>query len=149
MSMSTYVEKFSPGRENRAVLVLNALLGSGTALAPLFVAIFLGLGAWWLMPLMVAIALVGLLLFSAKQPLEASVGAADSSSSTHLPGGFWLFAAAVLLYGIAETLNGNWSGPYLTRENGVSAQAASYALTTFWGMVTIGRVIFAALSSGT
>jgi MFS family permease len=147
MAMNTYAEKFSPGRENRAVLVLNALLGSGTALAPLFVAIFLGLGAWWLMPLMVAVALVGLLLVSAKEPLEASVGAADSSSSKHPPGGFWLFAAAVLLYGIAETLNGNWSGPYLTGERGVAARGASFALTAFWATVTIGRILFAALSS--
>src|SRR5215467_8696443 len=147
MAMNTYAEKFSPGRENRAVLVLNALLGSGTALAPLFVAIFLGLGAWWLMPLMVAVALLALLLFSAREPLEASVGAADSSRSKHLPGGFWLFAAAVLLYGIAETLNGNWSGPYLTGERGVSARGASFALTAFWGMVTIGRILFAVLSS--
>jgi MFS family permease len=147
MAMSTYSEKFSPGRENRAVLVLNALLGSGTALAPVFVAIFLGLGAWWLMPLMVAVALVGLLLVSAKEPLEVSMGAADSSSSRHLPGGFWFFAAAVLLYGTAETLNGNWSGPYLTGERGVPAQGASFALTAFWAMVTIGRILFAALSS--
>jgi len=146
MAMNTYAEKFSPGRENRAVLVLNALLGSGTALAPLFVAIFLGLGAWWLMPLIVAVALVGLLLFSAKEPLEASVGA-DSSSSKHLPGGFWLFAAAVLLYGIAETLNGNWSGPYLSGERGVPARGASFALTAFWAMVTVGRILFAALAS--
>lgn len=146
MAMNTYAEKFSPGRENRAVLVLNALLGSGTALAPLFVAIFLGLGAWWLMPLMVAVALLALLLFSAKEPLEASV-AADSSGSKHLPGGFWLFAAAVLLYGIAETLNGNWSGPYLTGERGVTARGASFALTAFWAMVTMGRILFAALSS--
>jgi fucose permease len=146
MAMNTYAEKFSPGRENRAVLVLNALLGLGTALAPLFVAIFLGLGVWWLMPLMVAVALVALLLLSAKEPLEASV-AADSSSSKRLPGGFWLFAAAVLLYGIAETLNGNWSGPYLTGERGVSARGASFALTAFWGMVTIGRMLFAVLSS--
>ena len=147
MAMNTYAEKFSPGRENRAVLVLNALLGSGTALAPLFVAIFLGLGAWWLMPLMVAVALVGLLLFSAKEPLEASVRGVDSSRSKHLPGGFWLFAAAVLLYGIAETLNGNWSGPYLTGERGVPAQGASFALTAFWAMVTVGRILFAALAS--
>src|SRR5215467_4636324 len=147
MALNTYAEKLNPGRENRAVLVLNALLGAGTALAPLFVAIFLGLGAWWLMPSMVAVALAGLLLVSAKEPLEASVGAADSSSSKRLPGGFWLFAAAVLLYGIAETLNGNWSGPYLTGQRGVSAQGASFALTTFWTMVTIGRILFAALSS--
>ena len=80
MAANTYAEKFSPGRENRAVLVLNALLGAGTALAPLFVAIVIALGAWWLLPLVVAVALAGLLLFSAKEPLEASIGAAGSSS---------------------------------------------------------------------
>ena len=59
MAVNTYAEKFSPGREDRAVLVLNALLGAGTALAPLFVAVVIGLGAWWLLPLVVAVALGG------------------------------------------------------------------------------------------
>jgi fucose permease len=150
MAANTYSEKFSPGRENRAVLVLNALLGAGTALAPLFVAIVVALGAWWLLPLVVAVALAGLLVLSAKEPLEASVGATvGPSSSKGLPRRFWLYAAAVLLYGIVETLNGNWSGPYLTQERGLSAQGASFALTAFWAMVTIGRILFAALSSKT
>jgi fucose permease len=61
----------------------------------------------------------------------------------------WLFTGAVLLYGIAETLNGNWSGPYLTGDRGVSARGASFALTAFWAMVTIGRILSAALSSRT
>jgi fucose permease len=146
MATNTYVQEFSPGRENRAVLVLNALLGAGTALAPLLVAIFFSLGAWWLLPIIVAVALIGLLLVSAKEPLEAKAGEATASSGS-LPSGFWLFAAAVLFYGIAETLNGNWSGTYLTGERGVSAKGASVALMAFWGMVTIGRIIFAALSS--
>jgi len=147
MATNTYAQVFSPGRENRAVLILNTLLGAGTALAPLLVTIFLGLGAWWLLPVMVAASLLGLLLVGTKQPLEATTGDASASSSKGLPSQFWLFAVAVLLYGIAETLNGNWSGPYLAGERGVSAQVASYALTAFWGMVTIGRLIFAALSS--
>src|SRR5262249_55557203 len=126
----------------------NALLGSGTALAPLFVASFIDLGAWWLLPALVAVTLAGLFLFSASEPLEASVGTA-SSGSIGLPPRFRLFAVAVLLYGIAETLNGNWSGPSLTGERGVSAQGASLALTAFWAMVTIGRIFFAALSSRT
>ena len=150
MALNTYAEEFSPGREDRAVLSLNALLGAGTALAPLLVAIFTDLGAWWLLPLTVAAALAGLLLFSARQPLVASAGGATGAArSQHLPRRFWLFAAAVLLYGIAETLNGNWSGPYLTGERGVSAGGASFALTAFWAMVTIGRILFAALSSKT
>jgi fucose permease len=147
MATNTYAQVFSPGRENRAVLVLNTLLGAGTALAPLLVAFFVGLGAWWLLPAVVAVLVLALILACGKQPLEAATGDATPSTSKGLPRQFWLFAAAVLLYGIAETLNGNWSGPYLTRESGVSAQAASYALTAFWGMVTTGRLIFAALSS--
>jgi fucose permease len=146
MATNTYAQKFSPGRENRAVLILNTLLGAGTALAPLLVSIFLGLGAWWLLPVIVAVALAGLLLLSANLLLEAAVEG-GSASARGLPSQFWLFAVAVLLYGIAETLNGNWSGPYLTGERGVSAQGASFALTAFWGMVTIGRTIFAPLSS--
>ncbi len=150
MALNTYAEEFSPGREDRAVLSLNALLGAGTALAPLLVALFTGLGAWWLLPLTVAAAMAGLLLYSAGQPLVASPGgAAGAARSLSLPPRFRLFAAAVLLYGIAETLNGNWSGPYLTQERGVSVGGASLALAAFWAMVTAGRILFAALSSKT
>ena len=148
MAMNTYAQWFAPGHEDRSVLVLNALLGAGTALAPLFVAIFIGAGAWPLMPLMVAAALMALLLLSTKVPLEASVGhVAHDARAERLPGRFWLFATAVLLYGVAETLNGNWSGPYLTRERGLSAEGASVALMAFWAMVTVGRILFATVSS--
>lgn len=147
MAMNTYAEAFAPSHEARAVLVLNGLLGTGTALAPLFVAIFLGLGAWWLLPAIVAVALVVLLIVSTREPLKAPDSKAAASSWGSLPSQFWLFAAAVLLYGIAETLNGNWSGQFLTQDRGVSAQIASFALMAFWGMVTIGRIMFATLSS--
>src|SRR6516165_7153243 len=80
MAANTYAEKFSPGRENRAVLVLNALLGAGTALAPLFVAIVVALGAWWLLPLVVAVTLAVMLFISAKEPLQASVSQAGGAS---------------------------------------------------------------------
>src|SRR5262249_30654813 len=150
MALNTYAQELAPGREDRSVLVLNALLGAGTALAPLFVAIFLGAGVWWLMPAMVAAALIALLLMSVPVPFEASVGdAVSASSSAQLPGRFWLFAAGVLLYGVAETLNGNWSGPYLTTERGLSAERASFVLMAFWTMVTVGRIVFATLSSPT
>jgi fucose permease len=148
MAINTYAQRFVPGHEDRSVLVLNALLGAGTALAPLFVAIFLGAGVWWLMPLMVAAALTALLLLSTKAPLEASVGhVTHDATAERLPGSFWLFATAVLLYGVAETLNGNWSGPYLTHERGLSAASASLALMAFWAMVTVGRILFATVSS--
>jgi hypothetical protein len=43
------------------VLALNALLGLGTALAPVFVAIFVGLGFWWGLPVLAAVLLTVLL----------------------------------------------------------------------------------------
>jgi fucose permease len=63
-----------------------------------------------------------------------------------LPRRFWLYALAVFLYGILETLNGNWATLYLSGERGVSLQGASMALAAFWTMVTVGRVLVAALS---
>ena len=34
---------------------------------------------------------------------------------TPLPARFWIFAAFVLLYGICETMNGNWASLYMTQ----------------------------------
>jgi len=153
MAANTYAEAFFPDRADSAVLALNALLGTGTALAPLFIAVFLGLGVWWLMPVVVAVALLVLLLFSARAPLQVAAdrsaqGPAQSGAGflRGLPGRFWLYAAAVLLYGIVETLNGNWSELYLTQQRGVPTQWASLALTAFWALVTIGRVLAAVAS---
>ena len=44
-AVNTFTAEFHPGAIDRSILVLNALLGLGTALAPVFVAIFTGLGA--------------------------------------------------------------------------------------------------------
>src|SRR5262245_42294849 len=49
---------FHADAAERSVLVLNALLGLGTALAPVFVAIFVGLGFWWGLPVLSATLLV-------------------------------------------------------------------------------------------
>ena len=43
-TLNTFTAVFHPAAVDRSVLVLNALLGLGTALAPIFVAIFVGLG---------------------------------------------------------------------------------------------------------
>ncbi len=71
MALNTYTEEYSAGGADRAVLALNALLGTGTALAPLFVAIFVALGAWWLLPVTVAVALVAVLLLVSKNPFRS------------------------------------------------------------------------------
>src|SRR5262245_49210070 len=143
-ALNTLAASFFPGRVDSAVLVLNALLGLGTALAPVFVAVFTGLGFWWGLPLCVATLLVGLLAFSLRLPLRAGEGVpAEAHGAPKLPTRFWIFAAFALLYGIVETLNGNWATLYMTKSLGASTTAGSVALTAFWGMVTVGRLFFA------
>ena len=151
MALNTYAEAFFPTRADRAVLALNALLGLGTALAPVLVAIVVALGAWWLLPVVVACIAVLLFGVAYAQPLRLHVGNADADRPTSLnwidlPRRFWLYAAAVFVYGIVETLNGNWAMLYLSSERGVSTQGASFALAAFWVMVTAGRVLIALIS---
>ena len=147
MALNTYAEAFFPGRADAAVLALNALLGLGTALAPVLVAIFIGLGAWWLLPVVVACIMMLIFGIALREPLSAAAaGAPASIGLRNLPDRFWFYATAVFLYGILETLNGNWVRLYLSVERGVSAQGASFALAAFWAMVTVGRVPIAVIS---
>jgi fucose permease len=147
MALNAYAEAFFPRRADEAVLALNALLGLGTALAPVLVAIVVGLGAWWLLPVVVAFIMMLIFGVALKEPLSAAAaGAPASIGLRNLPDRFWFYAAAVFLYGILETLNGNWVKLYLSVERGVSAQGASFALAAFWGMVTVGRVLIAVIS---
>ncbi len=145
MTLNTLVEGLFPNSADGAVLALNALLGLGTALAPLLVALFTALGAWWALPLLMTILTASLLFtFAASNaPLGAAYHAPRAEGG--FPQRFWLYAAATLLYGAVETLSGNWATLYLSTQRHVTAQDASFALTAFWFMVTLGRVIFALL----
>src|SRR5262245_42278492 len=68
-ALNTLTAAFHPAGVEASVLVLNALLGMGTALAPVFVAIFIGLGFWWGLPVMSTILLAALLAVSLGLPL--------------------------------------------------------------------------------
>lgn len=143
--LNTYSSVFHPAGVDRAVLVLNALLGLGTALAPVFVAVFVGLGFWWGLPALSVVLLVVLLLVSVRLPLQAGARSVPAARWSRLPARFWFYATFAVTYGVCETMSGNWSQLDLTAELGASATQASVALAAFWGMVTGGRVLFAAL----
>jgi len=147
-ALNTFAAAFFPQTVDKAVLALNALLGLGTALAPVFIAIFVGLGIWWGLPVLVGLLLLGLFWFSLTQPLNADQPA-DLAQPRHkkskIPARFWVFATFALLYGVCETMNGNWAGLYMTQHFGASATLASLALTIFWATVTAGRILFATL----
>lgn len=149
--LNTVIAARFPRTPDKAVLALNALLGLGTALAPVFVALFVGLGIWWGLPVVVAILIAALLAEGIGRPLDAgapvAVGSvAGAQAKRHrVPWQFWIFAAFALGYGVCETLSGNWASLYMTRHFNADTSRAALALTLFWGMVTLGRVVFAAI----
>ncbi len=69
-TLNTLTAAFHPAAVDRSVLVLNALLGLGTALAPVFVAAFVGLGFWTGLPVLAACLLAGLIAVSLRLPLN-------------------------------------------------------------------------------
>lgn len=145
-ALNTFTAAFFPDNVGRGILWLNALLGLGTALAPVFVAVFVQLGIWWGLPLLVGILFVALLLVSLAQPLDERTQfreATTKASHAKFPARFWIFAVFVFLYGLCETMCGNWASIYMLNHLGASAFLASAALALFWGMVTAGRIFFA------
>ena len=141
-AINVFAAMLFPRRVNVAVLALNALLGLGTALAPVLIAVFVGLGAWWGLPVAVGVLLLALLVFSASLPVAAGGAGAETRTATHL---FWLFAAFALCYGVVETLNGNWAILYMKDVLHAGASLAALALTLFWAAATAGRLLFGAV----
>ena len=147
--LNIYAAVFHPDGEDSAVLVLNAMLGLGTVLAPVLVAIFVRLGIWWGLAVLSAVLLAGLLAVSARLPLRAGTAAARDTRPgrrrRRVPRRFWAYAAFIICYGICETMYGNWSQLEMTRRVGASRAEASLALAAFWAMATVGRIVFAAV----
>jgi MFS family permease len=140
-SISTYAGAFMPDRRDVALTALNVLLGLGTALSPLLIALFVDAGAWWYLPLIAAGGLAVLIAAALLQPMAVPVSR-TAKSTGRPPRIFWLFAAALVLYGVGETMFGNWGTTQLVGR-GVSASSANDALAAFWASVTVGRLLIA------
>ena len=130
---------------DRALLVLNALLGVGTVLAPLLSAVFVGAGIWWVLPLAAALAAAAVLVASIGLRMHIAPpndqGPTGAAPLRRLP----LYVAASFLYGLIETTNGNWAELELRQGFAASPRDAAFALIAFWGCVTIGRFTFGSL----
>lgn len=139
-------EQLYPVKSDAAVLTLNALLGIGTTLAPLFIAFFSAVGFWWGLPVSMALALLALFLYTLGVNLPEEKTLSEQAGKVKNLSLVAVFAAFAFLYGIIETLNGNWISIYMRKHLGASINIQSFVLTAFWGMVTFGRIFFAAMS---
>jgi MFS family permease len=63
---------FDPQAVDRAVLIVNALLGAAAALAPMLLAAFVGLGIWWGLPLLACVAMLVLFVESTRLPFDVA-----------------------------------------------------------------------------
>ena len=79
-ALNTLTAAFHPQAVDRSILVLNALLGLGTALAPVFIAIFVGLGFWTGLPVLAAVLLVALITVSLRLPLRPTASGHNAAS---------------------------------------------------------------------
>ena len=150
-STSTYAGAFMPDRRAVALTALNVLLGLGTALSPFLISLFTTLGQWWHLPLLAAGGLVVLIVVVRSQPMGLPARGAEKpidakGGRSPIPNLFWVFAGALVIYGIAETMFGNW-GTTLLVDKGVVATSAQNALAVFWAAVTVGRFVIAVVSN--
>lgn len=147
-TINRMAEELWPAKSDEAVLTLNALLGVGTTLAPILIALFSAIGFWWGLPLFVTLAHLALLLYNLgiDLPEEKSTSAAKYSGGFKFSPLVCIFVAFAFLYGIIETINGNWISIYMSKELNASINIQSLALTSFWAMVTFGRIFFATMS---
>jgi fucose permease len=143
-ALNTFASTLFPRWVDRAVLAMNALLGLGTALAPALVALFVDLGFWWGLPLVVGTLLAAVIVWIVCLSLPTE--SAQAQGPTRLTGRFWIFAGFALLYGVAETLNGTWAILYMKSVLQAPAGFASLALALFWAAATAGRVLFASVA---
>ena len=151
-AINAFAAGFFPARAGTAVTALHTLLGTGTALAPLIVALLTAGGRWWLLPVAVGVAAIALALLARMQTLRIAAedeAAADLGAAAilrALPARSWVWMAFALLYGICETLFGNWGTVYLHEQRGLPPATANLALAVFWAAVTVGRLAVALLS---
>lgn len=152
-AINAYATSFFPKRGETAVTALHTLLGTGTALAPLIVTLLAEGGAWWFLPTAIAAAFVVLAAIALTQPLvlrsaggEAPV-LAPAAVARALPFRFWIWIAFALLYGICETLFGNWGTVYLHQQRALADSTANLALAVFWAAVTVGRLLVTVISA--
>ncbi len=102
-------------------------------------------------PCLAAAGLAALIVITLVQPMDVPVptggrAVRDGEARPQIPTVFWIFAAALVVYGIGETMFGNW-GTTLLIGKGVSDTSANDGLAVFWASVTVGRLVIAVVST--
>jgi len=106
------------------------------------------MGFWWGAGLLIAVLIVGMLLFIRPVTLTLPKQTAQTADTQRksIPLRVWLYAAVIFLYAFSEATFGNWGTIYLQKEAGLSVGQAALGLSIFWAAITVGRILFTFLA---
>lgn len=141
--LNAYAALLFPERATTAVTALHMSAGAGLTIGP---ALFAGLasnGAWFWGPAGLFVVTILILAISImarfpEVPAEPDGQHAGSAAKSRF---FWLCAIVAMLYSVAEGTFSNWAILYLHDERGIAPATAAFALTAFWGSLTVGRLL--------
>jgi fucose permease len=145
--LNTYPRLLFPAKAGSAILALHATMGLGLSAGPLAVGALSVHGAWLAFP-------VGLTLFGAVLAGIAAIArfpsdarAAETTVRLHPSESreFWLLAAIAAVYAFAEGTFSGWAVIYVHESKGLSAMAATGALSAFWAALVLGRFAISGL----
>jgi MFS family permease len=145
--LNAYPQVLFPSRSESAVVGLHTVVGIGLAVTPALAGAALERGVWLTVPVLLAVANLALLLLVERlelpEPEPRQPGA--PVARPHGAPALWLFLGVTGLYGLTESVYGNWGVVFLTEERALGAVSAGLALTTFWAALTAGRFAVAAV----
>ncbi len=109
---------------------------------------FLDYGEWWYLPLGAAVGLAVVFVVDVGAAARRSNERRPPSGAARppVPRRFWLYAAALVIYGVGRD-DVRQLGHHPARRRGVASTSATYALAAFWAAVTAGRLVIALVPS--
>ena len=136
---------FFPHRRDAAVVAMHAVTGIGLAVGPLAMAPFVSADRWIDFPLLLSglNVLAAIAILAVRFPGSVEAGSRRTRPPKSLPLSaphFWLFAAIVFLYALAEGTFSNWAVIYLHEALDVAENTSGLAITMFWGALVAGRL---------
>jgi len=150
---TTLVSEVFVGKEGSALNLSQVSFGVGAAAGPFLAGYILDTGISWrflyLVPGVVSLFLLSLLgreriLFRAEKAIFSLRGVPLLFRER---GMFLALSFAVMiLYVGAEIGSSSWISTYVVRELGGSIYQGGLSLAGFWGMITVGRLVFAGLA---
>jgi fucose permease len=132
---------------------LHGFLGVGCSVAPLLVEFFHRANHWSGIAFLILAGLLAISIVAVRTALFAKTGGIRRESKNEAfgvpkvwPKTIILILVTLVIYGMAESLLGNWSPVFLDREKSLPLHSGALCLALFWGSVTAGRLLTSVLT---